>query len=474
MAVVVAVLAAVVVVVLPPVFGGIARSFLDDFDGRIPIGQAFGTDAELEVAFHDWDPGWFSSTAGLSLSGGFGGVGLFAAETPVVVTLRHGPLLSGVPSGLGWGRLEWVLDESTVPALRALYEETGAAPVAHLGLLLGFGSGARIGVDVSDFRLDAGDESYHFGGLEVVADVAGDRIDFDGKLGGLRFEGEDRAPYTGELRPVELELGRTALMASLYKDPRMPVLWLGDLRLDGAGFTQRQDQVDSEYGRFRLRVGTGIARDMFDVRIESELSDVRVSREDTGHYQLDDLLGEVGLQFGAETLARLLPSVDSGMDLERALAALATADALIRERLVLASRLSFSHEGRSASTALAVEYRGDELPAYIDIGNFARVVQNPARLPIDANFDLAFHQELPRGLLDSMGTPGGDATELEEAILEMAQSGVLEERGSDYRVRFEFADGVARLNGETLDRVMRRLGGSEAGEFLRLLADELL
>ena len=293
MAVVVAVLAAVVVVVLPPVFGGIARSFLDDFDGRIPIGQAFGTDAELEVAFHDWEPGWFSSTAGLSLSGGFGGVGLFAAETPVVVTLRHGPLLSGVPSGLGWGSLVWVLDESTVPVARDFYEETGLDAVARLGLLLGFGGGTVIGVDVSDFRFNppgshGRGDFVHFGGLEAVADLASDGIDLGGDFGGLRWV--DNSGYDGS----EGEVGRIALMARLRKDSRRPVPWLGDLGIDGDGLTASVDGQDVEIGRFDWRFGTGVVDDRLDARMEGRVSDVRLPVDD-GQLRLDNLVADIGV-----------------------------------------------------------------------------------------------------------------------------------------------------------------------------------
>ena len=77
-------------------------------------------------------------------------------------------------------------------------------------------------------------------------------------------------------------------------------------------------------------------------------------------------------------------------------------------------------------------------------------------------------------LLRSMGAPRREAAEFEGAILEMARYGVLEERGRNYGARVELADGSVRLNGEPLDRTIRRLGGSQAGELLRFLADDLL
>ena len=461
----VAVLAPVVALVLPPIFGGIARSSLGNLEAGIGIGQVAGYDVELDVAFYDWDAGWFTSTASASLNAGLAGVRFFSAEAPVVVTLRHGPMLSGIPSGLGWASVELVLDESTVPALRELYEKPGVGPVAHFGLLLGLGGSATVGVEVPDFRVSRGDEFLEFGGFEAVAGVASDRIDFDAELDGL---------HVGSLAD-RYEVGQSALVARLYKDAHMPVLWLGDLLVDSAGLTMLQDHEGMEAGRFRVRVGTGVARDMFDARMQGEMSDVRVSRGDDGQYHLNDLTLDVGLQFGAGALVRLMRGVGFGMDLESALGALATADDLIRERLSLSvRRLAFSHEGRPASATLSVEYRGDDLPGYPDVGGLEGLIQNPARLPINANFDLAFHQDLPGGFLHSMGAPRREAAEFERVVLEMARSGVLEERGSNYGARVELADGLVRLNGEPLDRAIRGLGGSEAGEFLRLLVDELL
>ena len=130
----------------------------------------------------------------------------FSAEAPVVVTLRHGPMLSGTPSGLGWASLELVLDESTVPALREFYERTGVDPGAHLGLLLGLGGSATIGVDVTGFSSQTwATSSWSSVDLRRSPMWPASRIDFDGELGGLRFEGR---------RAERLEVGQAALGGS--------------------------------------------------------------------------------------------------------------------------------------------------------------------------------------------------------------------------------------------------------------------
>ena len=166
---------------------------------------------------------------------------------------------------------------------------------------------------------------------------------------------------------------------------------------------------------------------------------------------------------------------------------LATADSLLREHFVVrVRRLSFEHEGRSGSTALMVEYRGDELPGYLDAGSIFRMIQSPAQLPISVHLDLDFHRDLPGGLARSFFSSGerapSRAAELDAEIeafeaqmRDLAQSGVLEERGPQYTLRAEFNDGELHLNGESIHRLVRRLGGqrSDAARMLRDLAGVL-
>ena len=469
----VAILSLIVAVVLPPIFGNVARSALDDLDRGVRVGQAFGTYAELNVLFDDWDAGWYSSTASMWLNAEFGGAGLFSAEVPVPVILRHGPMISGTPSGLGVGSIELVLDESSIPALRQFDELAGVEAFARLGLLLGFGGGARVGLDVPDFRFGSRGDTFRFGGLEAVADLASDAIDLEGEFDGLQVREDDN----------RADVGRVSLMANVYKDSRMPALWLGDVQFDSAGFTALGNGQHAEAGQFHLRLGTGISGDVFDARVESELSHVRIAGEngygEGAVVSLEDLAADVGVEYGADAVAALMDAVSSfGVpeDMGDAMAMLGVAEALLRERvLVRVSRLSFAHENRPASASLMFEFRGDELPrSFTDISrllrNPDRLPFSPADLPITANFDLAFHQDLPHALLLLAGAPlqgNGDERVLEEGIRELARGGLFEDHGDEYAVRVEWDDGMLRLNGERIERVARQLasrGSEEAQE----------
>ncbi len=469
----VAILSLVVAVVLPPIFGTVARSALDDLDRGIRVGQAFGTDAELAVLFDDWDAGWFSSTASIWVNAEFGGTGLFSAEVPVPVILRHGPMISGTPSGLGVGSIELVLDESSIPALRQFDELAGVEAFARLGLLLGFGGGARVGVDVPDFRFSSRGDTFRFGGLEAVADLARDAINLEGEFGGLQVsENDNRA-----------DVGRVSLMANVYKDSRMPVLWLGDVQVDSAGFTVLGNGRLAEAGQIRVRLGTGISGDVFDARMEGDLSHVRIAGEDGydegAMFSLEDLAADVGVEYGAHSLALLMDAIRSAgvpRGLGDALAMSDIAEVLLRERmLVRVDKLAFAHENRPALASLMFEFRGDELPD-LNIEQLSRLATNPARLPLSVDFNLAFEQDLPRGLVHSLGGGGSrEARQLDGAIRDMVAEDVLQEDGDDYTLHAEFDEGELYLNGEPLDRVMRRLGGqrSDAGNMLRELVLEL-
>ena len=467
----VAILSLVVAVVLPPVFGTVARSTLDDLDRGVRVAQAFGTDAELAVLFDDWDAGWFSSTASMWLRAEFGGVTLFSSEFPVPVTVRHGPMISGTPSGLGWASIELILDGSVHPDLQEFYEETGLDEVVRFGLLLGLGGSTRAGIDVPAFRVEEpdGDEWMDFRGIRANADLAADVLDFDGEFGGLRYGSQ----Y------ARVEVGGIALAADMSRDSRMPMLWLGGVQADSDGFEILADDGRSaEMGDIRVHLDTEIIRGVLHASLQGDVSHLDFPVPDTNgnaQLRLDGLGGGMALRYDADSLADFMELVQTGSATSPE-AVLRLAGSLVRERLFFSiERLSFSHEGRSAGASLEVEFRGDELPG-LDIERLSRLATNPARLPISVDFNLAFEQDLPRGLVRSLGGGGSrEARQLDSAIQDLVAEDVLQEDGDDYTLRAEFDEGELYLNGEPLDRVMRQLGGqrSDAGRMLRELVLEL-
>ncbi len=456
-ATVAATLAVVAVVILPPIFGNLARSALDDLDEGVGL-DAFGTDAELRVSFDDWDAGWFSSTAALKLNVAFGGISMLASETPFVATLRHGPVISGTPSGLGLASVELVLDGAGHPFLRELREFFDVDAAAHVGLLLGFGDAIAIGLNIPEFAHDGG---FHFGGIKAVADMADDAIDFNGDFRGLLArDGTDG-----------VEIGPVSLAASLYRDSRLPLMWMGSMRTDVAGF----DAEDTgEIGPSSLYVDARVIEDRLVVRLDGEVSDFYFPS--AGFPLRLDLAADVGLECGTDAVARLMQDFGSLQGLAGVLPMLLTADALVRERLSFdVHSLTLAHEGRSASATLAFEYRGGDLPGDVNIENFARMTRGLLSLPISANLGLAFHRELPGHIMRNLGAGDLVAAAIDENMHEMVRGGVFEEHGDDYTARLEFADREWVLNGETLDLATGSLGGqrSEATLVLAELVDEL-
>ena len=475
----VAVLSLLVAVVLPPIFGSVARATLDDIDIGTTVGQVLGAEVELFVTLDDWDAGWFSSTASLSLHAGVGPAVSFRLFRPsplherpkLEVMLRHGPVIAGTPSGLGFGSIEVVLDQSHIPLLEDLRYRTGVDASASLGVLFGFGGGATVGLDVPGFGAESDDRSnrLRFGGLQAVADVARDAIDMDVEFDGFRLVEGD----------VRLDIGRAALAARMYQDDRMPVLWLGDLNLDSDGLAAvgEQDQV-MEVGPLRVLLGAGIVGDMLGVYVAGDVSELRTPVGDgRSGVHFGDLIADVSLEISADSVARLTRSV-RGQGGPELLALIASLDSLIRERMALDVRqISFAHEDRSASAALRIDYRGDELelPRGVGFGHLLRIlgmVEDPRRLPVRADLEVAFDRELLGGLMRSVfggqaqdyGTAAefeGYVRRFEDGLRALAQADVLEERRGDYSLRVEIHEGEWLVNGERIARLRRGVGERE-------------
>ena len=456
LAALVAVLAVVVSMLLPPIIGAVARSLLDDIDRDVPIGQGFGPAADVYVAFDDWDAGWFSSTAYVSLdsSGREGEAGALSTPVPVPVTLRHGPVLAGTPSGLGWASIELVLDGSVHPLFGRMLQEWGVDDAAaHLGVLVGLGGSIKIGAELPpvqntpQYRTPRDrDRQFDFRGLEATAtlDLGGDSFDLVGEFGGLRIV-EDRN---------RLDIGRINFAAGASKVSAFPGLWLSDAWIGGTGFTIREGDGGIEAEDFGLRVNTGIRGDAFDAALQGDVSQLLFDR-----VRLSDLAVEFSLQCAADALANLMRlavrmqdshTSDLGFAIDSGVAMATTVDSFLRERLTVGiDRLSFMHEDRSASATLAVEFRGDELPGYFDIKGLEEILANPAELPASADLDVAFHRDLPRGLASTVGP---DAREVVDSVLlNLVRMGVFEAHDDDYTMQVRYGNGTLDINGEQLD-----------------------
>ena len=130
--------------------------------------------------FHDWDVGWYSSTASISLGVelnaealGTGEQDLPALTTtlPKLVTLYHGPVLIEPIAGLGWGAAEFVVDASLIPELQEFHDTTGVDHIARLGVLVGLFD-TTVGMDMPAFVYQEGSNGQvvgvDFGGIRGV------------------------------------------------------------------------------------------------------------------------------------------------------------------------------------------------------------------------------------------------------------------------------------------------------------------
>ena len=411
----------------------------------------------MNVEFDDWDAGWFASTAYVSLDmGQDGAFGFLSTPGPVPVILRHGPVLSGTPSGLGWASIELAVDGSVHPLLQELQEDFGVE-VAYLGVLVGIWGSATIGVEVPDSSSYGRDAEADFGGLEARATLSSDSIDLAGEFGGLRaVDGHGR-----------VDIGRITFAAGASKVSGLPGLWLGDAWINGTGYKFWDDGrgEGGEAEDFLLRVDTRIRKDMFEAAVQSDVSELLFN-----DVRLSDLVAEFSFQYSADALASLMRLVErmrddarashgGGFDsimggLDAALEMATTAGTLLRERAAVGiDRISFRHEDRSASAALMAEFRGDELSGFSDIVDIldfrglGEMYGNLARLPLSVNLNVAFHQDLPRGLASAMGVTDARTLAQLDSTFRRLEGLVLEARDDDYTMRVEFDSGTLYVNG---------------------------
>ena len=431
------VLVVIVAAALPPLFGARARSLIEA--ELATIGEAVSPYATVEVSFHDWDVGWFSSTASVSLGVELNPEALeldgqdpqgLSTTLPKLVTLYHGPVLIEPLAGLGWGAVELVVDASLVPELQDFHEATGVDHVARLGVLVGL-FGTTIGMDMPAFLYE-GDAtgqpgSIDFGGLEATAAFGGgETLEFDGEVGGV-----------GITTPGwNAEVGRASWASNAREDARIPELWLGGGQFDIARvMVSSGDGGLVEVNDIRLQGSTEIDGDDLVATYLYEAREAVITTT-----RLDELAAEASVRYGYEALARLMEAAYNleALDEEQQMALI---NALVRERLTFAiDRLGFEHEDRAALASLEIDFRGAELPDWFDI---SRSPDLSAILPlVSANLDLVFHRDLLSGL--GIGQMDG-------FVRILAREGMVKESGDDYTLNVGFEDGTLTVNGEPVE-----------------------
>ena len=443
-AIIVVVLAVVLAAVLPPLFGARARALMED--ELAAVGESLAPYVNVNVSFDDWDAGWYSSTATVSLAVMFDADALeleaeieesYSTTLPKSVTLFHGPVLTRPAPGLGWGSVEFLVDGSVVPELGEFEEATGVDYFVRSSVLLGLGGGLSIGMDMPEFEYSTGEVSaggyeIDFRGLEATAKFGGggETVDFDGRFGGVD------TTFANLLSSWQLAWGRTTWTGSARKEARIPNVWLGGGKTDVARvmFSTGGPESVYEVTDIRLEGDNGIEGDSLVGTNLYEVREVRIM-----NVVLQDLVVDLAVRYGVDGMARLMDVayIDS-VDPERQMEIV---NDLVRERIDFAiNRLGLSHEDRRALASLAIEFRGDELPDGFEIGPNADFT---TMLPlVTANLDLSFHRDLLGGL--GIGQMDG-------VIRMLAREGIIKESGEDHTLSVGYTDGGLTVNGDPFE-----------------------
>ena len=448
-AVVVVALVLIVAVVLPPLFGMRARTLVETQTEL--VGEGLAPYLLVDVAFDDWDVGWYSSTATVSLDVDFTAeygpaVGAnvpparFDATLPDAVRVYHGPILTGAPAGLGWGGVEFIVDGARIPELRDFQDRAGIDHVARLGITVGLLGRTAMNVDIPAFEVEADGARIDFAGLEMLATLrgGGQRLDFDGEVGGFSVSMPNR---TG------VDFDRMVWSTTTRMDSRFPGLWLGGGRLDMARVRATGSGSADIYGASDIGIegNSHIEADRYIATGRYEVGELRI-----GEVRLNDLIAELSLRYDAEVTGRLMVVGNDPNELSLE-AATDLTNAMFRKRLTLdLDRFTLRHDSRSASATLAFEYRGDELADEysVDVATDLPVLLGL----VTAHLDMAFHRELFRGL----GLDQVDAT-----VRVLDREGVLRVAGEDYTLDLGFDGGEVTVNGEPTDltELMGLFGG---------------
>lgn len=447
-AIVVVLLVVVLAVALPPLFGARARSLMED--QLAAVGESLAPYVKVEVSFDDWDVGWYSSTATVSLEVTFDTESLdldvevdesFGATLPKSITLNHGPILTQPSPGLGWGSVEIVIDGSVVPELRDFEEAIGVDYLARFGVFLGFGGSLSMDSDIPEFEYaieSPVDFEIDFEGLDAVARFGGggDSLDLDGRFGGINVT----------MPSSQVAWGRSTWTSSARKDARIPNFWLGGGKTEIARVMYSTGSPATTYEVADLRMeGDSVVEG--DSLVGTNLVEVREAR--IMDVVLEDLVLDLALRYGVDGLARLMDvtymdPLDSEQQME-------VVNDLVRERIAFdIKRLGFTHEGRAALASLAFEFRGDELPDGFEIGpNADLTAMSPV---VTANLELAFHRELLGGL--GLG-------EMDPMVRMLAREGIVLESGDDYTLNVGFENGGLTVNGDPFEpfELIGLLGG---------------
>ncbi len=439
--VVVVAVAVLTTVILPPVFGARARALMEERLSEVTslLAQGF----ELDVAFGDWEAGWFSSTTTVTLSARFPGQGElanavpdlpdeFSVTLPDAVTLVHGPIMLSWFSA-GWGGIWFEIDESVVDELQAFQNELGIDYLARLAVLVGFFTDTTIRLDMPAFEylgdLLGNRIELSFGGLETIATFDRKSLGLDG--GTPRFsvgwpDGRivvDKARWEGDLG----------------YDDRLPNVPLGGANTEVARILFASRGSDAER----------IDLDGLSIGYENSLdgdhlinaSGYRLRRLGIADFQIDDIRLDATARLNAAVFAELMnPFEDlATQDIEaRQIAAL---ESLAKTRAwITMDPVAFSHKGLPASASLALEYKGDELPA-----NFALDEATDTALflsVVDAQLDVSIHRDL-------LTTLGQD--ELDALVRVLVQEGIVREDGDTRSLDVDFEDKVLLVNGKPFE-----------------------
>lgn len=192
--------------------------------------SAMSDGSPLTAEITEYERGWFASSAKVDLrladryvarlqpNAAPPGADFLSQRLPVLVEIRHGPIMLGDGIALGTSRVV-ARSDPAAPESAAVHERFGVPYLFELRGRAGFGGGFDFDADVPPFDYAEGTSEVAFTGLRVEGVLDGDRVvargetaalDYESAFAGASFE-DVRISADYELGAERLALGTTGV-----------------------------------------------------------------------------------------------------------------------------------------------------------------------------------------------------------------------------------------------------------------------
>jgi uncharacterized protein YdgA (DUF945 family) len=413
-----------------------------------------------------YDRGWFASTArielGLSpqyvaqLSAATPAGGLLAQRVPVVVELKHGPIIFDDGMRIALSTVVATFDPAS-PLATFARDELGMPYVFELRGQADLGGGFVFDADIPPIDYGDGSDELDFSGLRVDGTLRGNHVTMRGNADSLDYVSALASAVVERLRFAldqeygaanvalgsgELSLARIVVTSPLVGDE--PLFTAQELRVGGDSAVDDNGlmRVGVHYGAASVAAGTGF--NLTDADLGIAVADLDAAAMKDYYATMQLVMGQQPAASPDEVLAALVPVFERLLEGGPSIAV---------------DPIRFAMNGEPFSAKILIEVDPAALPSG------ARNYQDPslwlavATISAEAEVSKALAQDVAQQVIRMQLAGSGDASLTEDDINTMAEAqagfllvsllgqGMLRDDGDSYVTNAHFASGTLTING---------------------------